>query len=58
MAYDLLINNGRVVDGSGEPAFQADVAVHQGKIVGVGKYKGAAAERVIDADGRVVERAR
>ena len=54
MAYDLLINNGRVVDGSGEPAFQADVAVHQGKIVGVGKYKGAAAERVIDADGRVV----
>src|ERR1700747_1867199 len=54
MAYDLLIKNGRVVDGSGEPAFQADVAVHQGKIVGVGKYKGAAAERVIDADGRVV----
>src|SRR6202000_3459715 len=54
MTYDLLINNGRVVDGSGEPAFQADVAAHQGKIVGVGKYKGAAAERVIDADGRVV----
>jgi len=37
MTYDLLIKNGRVVDGSGEPAFQADVAVHQGKIVGVGK---------------------
>src|SRR6202049_1404493 len=54
MAYDLLINNGRVVDGSGEPAFQADVAVHQGKIVGVGKYKGAAAARVIDADGQVI----
>ncbi len=54
MAYDLLIKNGRVVDGSGEPAFQADIAVSQGKIVGVGKYKGAAAARVIDADGRVV----
>jgi N-acyl-D-aspartate/D-glutamate deacylase len=54
MAYDLLIKNGRVVDGSGEPAFQADVAVQQGKIVGVGKYNGAAAKRTIDAEGRVV----
>src|SRR5438067_12000665 len=53
MAYDLLIKNGRVVDGSGEPAFQADVAVHRGKIVGVGKSLGAA-ERTIDAAGRVV----
>ena len=54
MAYDLLIKNARVVDGSGEPAFQADVAVHEGKIVGVGKYAGAAAKRTIDAEGRVV----
>ena len=36
MAYDLLIKNGRVVDGSGAPAFHADVAVQDGKIVGVG----------------------
>ena len=42
MTYDLLIKNARVVDGSGEPSFQADVAVHQGKIVGVGKYNAAA----------------
>jgi N-acyl-D-amino-acid deacylase len=54
MAYDLLIRNARVVDGSGEPSFQADVAVHQGKIVGVGKSNGAAAARTIDAAGRVV----
>ena len=54
MTYDLIIRNGRVVDGSGEPAFQADVAVQDGKIVGVGKANGAAAERVIDAAGRVV----
>ncbi|HUB15318.1 MAG TPA: amidohydrolase family protein [Acetobacteraceae bacterium] len=53
MAYDLLIKNARVVDGSGEPSFQADVAVHQGKIVGVGKT-GATAHRTIDAGGRVV----
>src|SRR5271167_244382 len=54
MAYDLLIKNGRVVDGSGEPAFAADVAVQDGRIVGVGKYAGAAAKRTIDAAGRVV----
>jgi N-acyl-D-amino-acid deacylase len=54
MAYDLLIKNGRVVDGSGEPAFQADVAVSQGKIAGVGKYNGAGAKRTIDAEGRIV----
>ena len=51
MAYDLLIKNGRVVDGSGAPAFNADVAVQDGKIVGVGKANGAAAKRTIDADG-------
>jgi N-acyl-D-aspartate/D-glutamate deacylase len=54
MTYDLLIRNARVVDGSGEPSFHADVAVHQGKIVGVGRYNGAAAKRTIDAAGRVV----
>ena len=53
MTYDLLIKNARVVDGSGEPSLQADVAVHQGKIVGVGKIN-AAATRTIDAEGRVV----
>ena len=53
MTYDLLIKNARVVDGSGEPSFHADVAVHQGKIAGVGKTS-AAAKRTIDAGGRVV----
>ncbi len=53
MAYDLLIKNGRVVDGSGGPSFSADVAVKDGKIVGVGKFS-ESATRTIDADGRVV----
>ncbi len=53
MAYDLLIKNGRVVDGSGGPSFYADVAVTNGKIVGVGKFS-EPATRTINADGRVV----
>ena len=53
MAFDLLIKNGRVVDGSGGPEFRADVAVSNGKIVGVGRFNDSAT-RVIDAGDRVV----
>src|SRR2546426_1651129 len=50
---DLLIRNGRGVDGSGQAAFYADVAGQAGKIVGVGKCN-EAATRTINAEGRVV----
>jgi N-acyl-D-aspartate/D-glutamate deacylase len=53
MAFDLLIQNARVVDGSGGPSFHGDVAVKDGKIVEVGKLK-SQAKRVINADGLVV----
>ncbi len=53
MAYDLLIKNGLVVDGSGMPAFRGDVGVKDGKIAEIGKLSGAA-QKTIDAAGRAV----
>ncbi len=53
-SYDLLITGGRVLDGTGNPWFPADVAVKDGKIAAIGKLTGAAAKRVIDAQGHYV----
>ena len=53
MDYDLLIKSGRVVDGSGVPAYRADVGVRKGKIAEIGRLRGAAA-RTINVDGLVV----
>ena len=53
MAYDLLIKNGKMIDGTGAPACYADIAVSGGKIVGIGKLTDSAA-KVIDASDCVV----
>ena len=53
MAYDLLIKNGTVIDGTGAPRRQVDVAVMDGKIAEIGKIKDGAS-KTIDAAGCVV----
>ncbi len=51
--YDLIIRGGRIADGSGNPAFHADVAVKGGRIAAIGKISGKAKETV-DAQGMIV----
>ena len=51
--YDVVIRHGRVVDGTGNPAFFADVAVKDGRIAAIGKTVGSG-QTEIDATGLVV----
>lgn len=51
--YDTVVRGGTVVDGTGAPAFSADVAVRDGRIVEVGRVTGSGREE-IDADGALV----
>jgi N-acyl-D-amino-acid deacylase len=52
--YDLLIKNGRIVDGTGSPWYTGDVAIKDDKIVAIGKLGNASAKRNIDATGLIV----
>src|SRR5882724_4761635 len=52
--YDIIIRNGRVVDGTGRSAFNADVAINGDRVARIGNLRGAQAKRTIDARGRVV----
>src|SRR5215510_12018734 len=53
-AYDIIIRHGRVVDGSGQPGFLADVAITKDRIVRIGNLQNATATREIDARGQIV----
>ena len=53
-AFDILLRGGRVLDGTGNPWFRADVGIRDGRIARVGDLSAAAADRVIDLDGRYV----
>lgn len=52
--FDILIKNGHVIDGTGNPWFAADVGIRGDRIAAIGDLKDATAARVIDAAGRVV----
>src|SRR6266542_4018868 len=52
--FDLLIRNGRILDGTGNPSFVNDVGLRDGKIAAIGVLANARAARVIDANGLAV----
>ena len=53
MAYDLIVKNGMIVDGSGFSRYRGDVGIKDGRIAEIGKIR-ASAEQTIDAEGRFV----
>ncbi|MFN2493874.1 MAG: hypothetical protein ABR501_13425, partial [Pyrinomonadaceae bacterium] len=52
--YDLVITNGRIVDGAGNPWFRADVGIKDGRIARIGRIASADARKTIDANGQIV----
>ncbi len=52
--YDIIIRNGRVVDGTGRSAFSADVAIKGDRVASIGNLGGAQAKQTINARGQVV----
>jgi len=52
--YDLIIRNGHIIDGAGNPWFAADVAIKGDRISAIGDLRDAHAQRKIDAAGRIV----
>jgi N-acyl-D-amino-acid deacylase len=51
---DLVIRNSTIVDGTGAPRFQADVAIRNGRIAKIGTLRRDAVSRVIDASGKIL----
>jgi N-acyl-D-aspartate/D-glutamate deacylase len=52
--YDLLIRNGKIIDGTGNPWFYGDVAVRDGRLAAIGRVPQGPAKRTIDAKGLIV----
>jgi dihydroorotase/N-acyl-D-amino-acid deacylase len=52
--YDLIIRNGHILDGAGNPWYAADLAVNGDRIAAIGDLRAAHAKREVDASGRIV----
>ncbi|GHN00566.1 aminoacylase [Cytophagales bacterium WSM2-2] len=52
--FDVLIKNGKIIDGSGNPWFYGDIGISGGKIISISKLNNATAKKIIDAKGLAV----
>jgi N-acyl-D-amino-acid deacylase len=53
-SFDLVIRNGRIIDGTGSPWYSSDLGIRDGRIAAIGRLEGAKAKRTVDASGKVV----
>ncbi|HZW80815.1 MAG TPA: D-aminoacylase [Candidatus Deferrimicrobiaceae bacterium] len=53
-AFDLVITNGHIIDGSGSPWYSGDVGIRDGKVAAIGNLAATPRKRTIDAAGKVV----
>lgn len=53
-AFDLVITNGHIIDGTGSPWYSGDIGIRDGKIAAIGNLSAAQRKRTIDAAGKVV----
>jgi len=53
-AFDIVITNGHIIDGTGSPWCTGDIGIRDGKIAAIGNLSAAARQRTIDAAGKVV----
>jgi len=53
-AFDLVITNGHIIDGTGSPWYSGDVGIRDGRVAAIGNFAAAPRKRTIDAAGKVV----
>jgi len=53
-AFDILIINGHIIDGTGSPWYSGDIGIRDGKVAAIGRLTDAPRKRTIDAHGKVV----
>jgi dihydroorotase/N-acyl-D-amino-acid deacylase len=53
-AFDLVITNGHIIDGTGSPWYSGDIGIRDGKIAAIGALNNSPRTRTLDAKGKVV----